>query len=88
MAAQSRTPWRSRWSLDNVEKSPEVSLSGRGDEPQAVADQMSDAWLAFARTGDPGWAAYDVATRTTKLFNLESTLVNDPLTNVRKVMQA
>ena len=28
------------------------------DAPQAVADVMHSAWVAFAKTGDPGWAAY------------------------------
>ncbi|HEX5264358.1 MAG TPA: carboxylesterase family protein, partial [Phenylobacterium sp.] len=72
--------------FDNVEKAR--NFVGRGDEPQAVADQMSAAWLAFARTGDPGWPAYDATTRTTKLFNVESRIVNDPLSEVRKVLQA
>jgi para-nitrobenzyl esterase len=35
---------------------------------------MMDAWVAFARTGDPGhdtigpWPAYDTNTRTTMIF--------------------
>ena len=71
--------------FDNVEKAR--NFVGRGDEPQAVADQMSSAWLAFARTGDPGWPAYDAKTRTTKLFDVESRIVDDPLPEVRKVLQ-
>ncbi|HEY2750673.1 carboxylesterase/lipase family protein [Phenylobacterium sp.] len=72
--------------FDNVEKAR--NFVGRGDEPQAVADQMSTAWLAFARTGAPGWPAYDAVTRTTMLFDVESRTVNDPLSAVRKVLQA
>jgi para-nitrobenzyl esterase len=71
--------------FDNVEKAR--NFVGRGDEPQVLAEQMSEAWLAFARTGDPGWPAYDPATRATKLFDLESRVVNDPLPEVRKVLQ-
>jgi para-nitrobenzyl esterase len=70
--------------FDNVEAAR--NFVGRGDDPQAVADQMSDAWLAFARTGDPGWPAYDPARRTTKLFDVESRLVDDPLPEVRQVL--
>jgi para-nitrobenzyl esterase len=29
------------------------------EAPQALSDQMRDAWTAFARSGDPGWPAYD-----------------------------
>ena len=72
--------------FDNVEKAR--NFVGRGDEPQVVADQMSAAWLAFAKTGDPGWPAYDAKTRATMQFDLESRVVNDPLPGVRKVLEA
>ena len=77
--------------FDTVETSR--SFVGRGDDPQTVSDQMSAAWLAFARTGDPNvagapvWPAYDAATRATMVFNLESRVENDPYAEVRKVMQ-
>ena len=66
---------------------------GRGDEPQRVSDQMSAAWLAFARTGDPNvagaahWPAYNSQTRATMVFDLESRVENDPYAEVRRVMQ-
>jgi para-nitrobenzyl esterase len=77
--------------FDNVEKAR--SFVGRGDEPQVVADQMSSAWLAFARTGDPNtagvpaWPAYDAETRATMMFNLQSQVVNDPNAEVRTLLQ-
>ena len=72
--------------FDNVEKAR--NFVGRGDEPQVVADQMSAAWLAFARTGDPGWPAYNADSRATMQFNLESHVVNDPLPGVRTVLES
>lgn len=71
--------------FDNVERAR--NFVGRGDEPQALAEQMAPAWLAFARTGDPGWPAYDPQSRTTRVFDVESKLVDDPLSGVRKVLQ-
>ena len=77
--------------FDNVEKAR--NFVGRGDEPQAVANQMSSAWLAFARAGDPNapglpaWAPYDTTTRATMLFNVESRVENDLNAGVRKVLQ-
>ena len=70
--------------FDNVEKAR--NFVGRGEDPQAVADQMSAAWLAFARTGDPGWPAYDTARRATMMFNVESNVEDDPLPEVRAIL--
>ena len=72
--------------FDNVERAR--NFVGRGDEPQAVAEAMSEAWLAFAKTGDPGWPAYDKARRATMIFDVESKVVDDPNPGVRKVLQA
>ena len=46
-------------------------LTGSGPGRQALADRMSEAWLAFARTGDPNhpglprWPAFSAANRAT-----------------------
>jgi len=54
---------------------------------------MSQAWLAFARTGDPKrrpahWPAYDPQGRATMMFDLESRIENDPMAEVRKILQS
>jgi para-nitrobenzyl esterase len=72
--------------FDNVEKAR--NFVGRGEEPQVVADQMSAAWLAFAKTGDPGWRPYETERRTTMIFDLESGTEDDPLSEVREVLQS
>ncbi|WP_369142689.1 carboxylesterase/lipase family protein [Streptomyces sp. R44] len=38
------------------------------DPPQALADAMHGAWVRFAKTGSPGWKAYDKVDRTTMTF--------------------
>ena len=45
---------------------------------QAMSDRMMDAFVRFARTGDPGWAAYDLAKRQTMIYDIESRVENDP----------
>jgi len=73
--------WRSPHSLelafvfDNVAKSE--AMVGTGAAPQAMADRMSTAWLAFARTGNPGWAPFKPADRATMVFDTTSRVVND-----------
>ncbi|WEG12337.1 carboxylesterase/lipase family protein [Pullulanibacillus sp. KACC 23026] len=59
-------------------------LTGDGPERQALANQIQQAWIAFARSGDPNhqdlplWEPYDLETRPTLIFNVESKLVQDP----------
>ncbi len=67
--------------FDNVAKSE--AMVGAGAEPQALADQMSAAWIAFARTGNPNtaaipaWPAFTVAERATMVFGGKSRVMND-----------
>ncbi len=76
--------------FDNVELSRPVV--GPGDEPHRMALQMSDAWIAFARTGDPNtesipdWPPYDAMDRATMVFDLESKIENDVLSEVRQIL--
>jgi para-nitrobenzyl esterase len=41
---------------------------GKGLAADALSSTMMEAWTAFARTGDPGWARYDTASRETMIF--------------------
>src|SRR3546814_16349392 len=36
---------------------------------QTMSDRVMDAFVRFARTGDPGWPAYDLARRQTMIFD-------------------
>ncbi|MCW0212688.1 MAG: carboxylesterase family protein [Pseudonocardia sp.] len=42
-------------------------LLGEPAAPQAVSDLVQAAWVAFARTGDPGWPAFDAARRVLRI---------------------
>jgi para-nitrobenzyl esterase len=60
----------------------------------ALADQVSDSWLAFARTGDPNtrglarWPAFDAERRATMVFDTASAVADDPLREQRLAMFA
>ena len=64
-----------------------------GDDPARfnVSRQMSGAWAAFARSGDPGtellpvWAPYNGDTRATMYFNDPAMLMLDPRGEERAV---
>ena len=60
------------------------SMVGAGPERQPLADKMSAAWAAFARSGNPNhkgipkWEPFTEAQRATMIFNNETRAVNDP----------
>ncbi|MGV3731171.1 MAG: carboxylesterase/lipase family protein [Sphingopyxis sp.] len=45
---------------------------------RAMSDRMMDAFVRFARTGDPGWPAYDLGKRQTMIFDTDSRVESDP----------
>jgi para-nitrobenzyl esterase len=67
---------------------------GEGPAPKRMADQIAGAWVAFARTGKPDgpltppWPAYDAEKRATMVFDLKSTVVEDPYADLRKVLMS
>ncbi len=67
-------------------------LTGGGAEAMALADKVSDAWIAFARTGNPNtpklphWPEFTAKDRETMVINNSSKVVNDPLKEQRLAM--
>ncbi|TCM16594.1 para-nitrobenzyl esterase [Novosphingobium sp. PhB165] len=67
--------------FDNPETS--LALLGNGPDPKELATRMSQAWVNFARTGDPSqpglvWPRYELADRRTMIFDIPSHVVSDP----------
>ncbi len=59
-----------------------------GDAPsQAVADQAHRVWADFITRGDPGWAPYDTASRTTGLLTQNVRAVDDPAADERALWE-
>jgi para-nitrobenzyl esterase len=60
------------------------TMTGGGADAQKLADKVSDSFLAFARTGNPNtsslptWPTYDLANRSTMLFDAPATIASDP----------
>jgi para-nitrobenzyl esterase len=59
--------------------------------PHELARAMHAAWIAFARSGDPGvpelppWPAYDLERRATMIFHEVCQVIDDPQADERRV---
>jgi len=79
--------------FDNLEAG--AVYTGNSPAAQKIADQMSAAWVAFAKSGNPNhkgmptWAAWDSHKRATMVFGPTATaLVNDPGKDERLAIKA
>jgi para-nitrobenzyl esterase len=78
--------------FDNTDKT--TGMNGTGSDLAPLAEKVSAAWAAFARTGNPNapglphWPAYDAATRATMIFGDECKVVNDPGKDERLAISA
>lgn len=78
-------------SFNNVNASPIIAAA---PDAQQVSDQMSAAWAAFARTGNPGnariprWPAYSLRTRANMLIDAHSRVVDDYGAEARKFWES
>jgi para-nitrobenzyl esterase len=67
--------------FDNIDKPGATAI---GPTAQRMADQMSETFIALARTGNPNnkqiplWKKYTMARRETMVFDVPSHLENDP----------
>jgi para-nitrobenzyl esterase len=70
-----------------------AQMTGNSPEAQRVADQMSEALISFARTGDPNtkaiprWPAFNLADRPTMLFDTMAKVANDPRGDERRLFE-
>ena len=75
--------------FDTLDLGPSQMLGPMlGDAPQALADEMHQAWVAFAATGDPGWPRYGPDRRATMRFDTVSRVVDDPRSFERRLWEA
>jgi para-nitrobenzyl esterase len=78
--------------FDNVDAA--TSMVGSAPDRYALADQMSSAWVAFARTGNPNhrglphWAPFDTKQRVMMVFNDECKALSDPHGSEQHVLRS
>ncbi len=68
--------------FDNIDRC--VNMTGGGPEARALAARVSEAWLNFARRGDPNhaglpkWSAFTADKAATMIFDNKCEVRNDP----------
>jgi para-nitrobenzyl esterase len=78
--------------FDNVDLA--TAMTGSGQERYALADKVSSAWTAFARTGNPShkglpnWPAFDMKQRATMVLDNECEVVEDPNGEERQTLRS
>jgi para-nitrobenzyl esterase len=80
--------------FDNVEGGGKA-LTGGGEAARKMADRLSEAWIAFAATGNPNtaksglpqWDPYDAEKRPTMIFDNECRIALDPLKEQRLIFE-
>jgi para-nitrobenzyl esterase len=69
----------------NLARNGVEAFTGNGSDREGIADFFSAAATTFARTGNPGWAAYDLDQRHTMQIDVERRLLSDPEPDLRRV---
>ncbi len=78
--------------FDNIDAGQ--SMTGSGGDRQVLADRMSEAWVSFARTGNPNhagipnWPEFTSQERATMIFNDECAVMDDPNGDERKMLRS
>ena len=78
-----RQTWVYQLDFEQAKHTDDIGLSfGTFENPtparQAMSDRMMDAFVRFARTGNPGWVPYSLPQRATMVFDTHSRVENDP----------
>jgi para-nitrobenzyl esterase len=69
-------------------------FAGTGPEAETLAENMMDAWINFARTGNPShkgigdWPTYNIASRLTMVFDRVCRVEEDPFPEERTAIDS
>jgi para-nitrobenzyl esterase len=78
------------FAFDNIDRC--VNMTGGSPEARALAAKMSEAWIAFARSGNPNhaglpkWQAFTEANGATMIFDSRCEVKSDPDREARRLI--
>jgi para-nitrobenzyl esterase len=78
--------------FDNVSRARDM-VGAPSEATAALARDMSEAWLSFARSGDPNhaglprWKPYELLSRPVMLFDVPAAAADDPHAEERRAME-
>lgn len=81
--AGARRTWVYQLDFEAAKHTDDIGLAfGTAPDPSparaAMIERVMDAFIRFARQGDPGWAPYTLPRRETMVWDTVSRVVNDP----------
>lgn len=85
--------WDLSWVFGNLttsEADEQLRLKGTKEEIK-LSHQIMDAWISFAKTGDPNhanlpkWEKYDLITRKTMNFNVPCEVIESPNQRIKEL---
>ncbi len=90
--------WRSPHTIElpfvfQTARDPELAAMVGPEPDLGLVEQVSGAWAAFARTGDPNaagltrWTPYSAASRDVMIFDRTSRMVHDPERELREQLE-
>lgn len=74
-----------------LSETEEQYVTKRTEETSLISNQMMDYWIQFAKSGNPNhrgtlqWPRYNLKHRPTMIFDRITEVVNDPLSETRKL---
>jgi para-nitrobenzyl esterase len=74
------------FAFDTLDSCGAEKLTGP-NPPQALADAMHQAWVAFAKAGNPGWDEYETQSRKVMRFDERSGVVVNPASEERELWE-
>ncbi|MDA3627006.1 carboxylesterase family protein [Saccharopolyspora oryzae] len=73
--------------VDRSDVTAQVFPDETPEDFEVLSAELRESWVSFATTGDPGWPAYAPDDRRARVWNVPSSVVEDPIKASREIWQ-